>query len=78
METMSPGPPLVDSPQSELERQLIRQYLRDKGYESHDLHALPKGQANALYRQACRYAALKLAEVEARAQFRHKIRYEGR
>lgn len=78
MGTTSPGPPRIDSPQSELERQFIRQYLRDKGYGRDDLRALPKGQANALYRQACRYAALKLAEVEARAQFRHKIRYEER
>ena len=78
MKTTSPGLPLVDSPQSELERQFIRQYLRDKGYSRDDMRTLPKGQANALYRQACRYAALKLAEVEARAQFKHKIHYEGR
>ncbi len=78
MKTTSPGTPLVDSPQSELERQFIRQYIRDKGYSRDDMRALPKEQASALYRQACRYAALKLAEVEARALFRHKIRYDER
>ena len=72
------GSPPVDSPHSELALQFIRQYLQEKGFSQHDLRTLPEGQARELYRQACRYAALKLAEVEARAQFRHKIRFDAR
>ncbi|MCJ7700351.1 MAG: hypothetical protein MUO62_02105 [Anaerolineales bacterium] len=51
--------------------------LRDKGFSRQDLLKLPKDDANALLGQARRYATLKLAEIEARARFRHKIRFEN-
>ena len=62
--------------QSDLERQLISDYLEEKGFSLADLRNLPKEQAQALMVEACQYASLKLAEVESRAQFRHKIRYD--
>jgi len=62
--------------QSDLERQLISDYLEEKGFSRADLRNLPKDQARALMVEACRYASLKLAEVESRAQFRQKIRYD--
>ena len=62
-------------PQSELEWQLITDYLRGKGYTRQDLKKLPKEQAHRLMTEACRYASLKLAEIEARAQFRQKIHF---
>ena len=62
-------------PQSELEWQLITDYLRDKGYTRQDLKKLPKEQAHRLMTEACRYASLKLAEIEARAKFRQKIHF---
>lgn len=73
----SPKTHISGSPHSDLEQQLIREYLRDKGFSRQDLHKLPKDDANALLGQARRYATLKLAEIEARARFRHKIRFEN-
>jgi len=64
------------SPQSALERELIREYLRSKGYQREDLHKLPKKEAKKLMKEACIYASLKLAEVEAKAGFRQKIQYK--
>ena len=60
-------------PQSALERRLIIEYLRDKGYQLQDLKGLPIREAKQLMSEACRYASIKLAEVEARAQFREEI-----
>lgn len=56
-----------------LERQLIDEYLLSKGYRMVDLHSLPKEEAKALMREACLDAALKLAEIEARVKFRKEI-----
>lgn len=58
------------SPQSALERDLIREHLRDKGYRLEDLHNLPQEEARKLMKEAYLYASLKLAEVEAKAGFR--------
>jgi hypothetical protein len=64
----------TDGPQSALERHLIEEYLQNKGYSPEDLTKLPRDIAKQLMREACRYASLKLAEVESRAQFREEIR----
>ena len=64
------------SPQSALERELIAQYLRDKGYRRKDLRKLPKEEAEKLMKEAYMYASLKLAEIEAKVSFRQKIQYE--
>jgi hypothetical protein len=64
-----------EGPQSALERKLIEEYLSEKGYHLSDLQALPERDARRLMREACRYASLKLAEVESRAQLRKEIHY---
>jgi hypothetical protein len=61
-------------PESLLERNLIREYLQEKGYTLEDLAALPKEEAKKLMIEACQYAALKLTEVESRARFERGIR----
>jgi hypothetical protein len=67
----------VDScPQSALERELIAEYLRNKGYCRKDLRKLPIEEAEKLMKEACMFASLKLAEIEAKASFRQKIQYE--
>lgn len=63
-----------EGPQSALERKLINEYLQSKGYHLDNLHTLPEDEAKELMIEACRYASLKLAEVESRAQFRQDIR----
>jgi hypothetical protein len=64
----------TEYPQSALERKLISEYLNSKGYRRQDLRNLPVQDAKMLMREACHYAALKLAEIEARSKFRQNIR----
>ena len=61
--------------QNPLERQFIIDYLAEKGYCFQDLNFMPKDQASKLMSAACIWASLKLAEIEARCQFRRKIQY---
>ena len=64
---------VTDGPESVLEHNLITEYLRDRGYELSDLKYLPEIEADILLKEACRYATLRLAEIEARCKFRRKI-----
>jgi len=61
------------SMEASLEGRFIEEYLLSKGYRITDLHSLPKEEALALRIEACRYATLKLAEIEARSRFRKAI-----
>jgi hypothetical protein len=72
--SICPDRVFVESPQSLLERTLIEEYLLNKGYLRSDLSRLPPGQAKNLLREACRFASLRLAEIESRAKFHEKIR----
>jgi hypothetical protein len=63
-----------DGPQSALERMLLEEFLRGKGYRLSDLDRLPKEEAKALMIEACRFASLKLAQLESTAHFREEIR----
>ena len=65
-----------NAPQSLLERQLIIDFLAEKGYSQEDLPSLPPDLAKELMTAACRYASLKLAEIEARSRFRQNIKFE--
>lgn len=65
---------LADGPQSDLEKNLIIEFLRGKGFTLKDLERMPKEEAKLLMKEACTYASLKLAEVESRANFREEIR----
>lgn len=64
-----------EGPQNALERKFIREYLHGKGYQMEDLAQLPRDEAQQLMREAHQYAALKLAEVEAKGHFRKKIHF---
>lgn len=70
-----PIPIMRRLPHSDLEWQFITDYLKAKGYSRQDLKNLSKDDAHHLRVEACRYASLKLAEIEARAQFRQKIHF---
>lgn len=61
-------------PQATLERALIAEYLLGKGYLVSDLRQLPPDEARQLMAAACRFAGLRLAEIEARARMRRNIR----
>lgn len=66
----------TNAPQSPLERQLIIDFLKEKGYKLGDLKRLPRKQSKALMSQACTHASLRLAEIEARSRFREKTHFE--
>jgi hypothetical protein len=73
----APSQTAFHAPQSSLERQLIIDFLKDKGYRLEDLKTLPRSRARKLMIQACTYASLRLAEIEARSQFRQRTHFEG-
>lgn len=58
---------------SSLERELISKYLLERGYLLEDLETMPEEDAKNLMSDACKYASLKLAEMESRAHFRQKL-----
>lgn len=64
-------------PQVDLEKQFISDYLKEKGYRSEDLTTLPKEIAHCLMVEACRYASLKLAEIESRSHLQRKIHFDS-
>jgi hypothetical protein len=72
--TIVNGKDMAVSSESNLERKLIAEYLLNKGYSLSVLKNLPKKKAKILMKEACRYATLKLAEIEARSKFRRKIK----
>jgi galactitol-specific phosphotransferase system IIB component len=59
---------------STMEKTLLEEYLNSQGYSLSDLKNLPVEQAKALMAEACKYASLKLSQIESRAGFRDKIR----
>ena len=59
----------VEDPNAMLEKALIEEYLREKGYSHEDLKKLPPEIVEQLMKEASQYASLKLEEVEARAHF---------
>ena len=68
-----------DGPQAPLESMLIDEYLQSKGFSSiKELCNLPEIEAKKHLIDACRFASLKLAEIESKARFRGEIHYQDR
>lgn len=59
----------IEDPNALLERALIEEYLKEKGYTHDDLKKLPAELVEKLMKEASQYASLKMEEVEARAHF---------
>lgn len=59
--------PAEQDPHAELEKMLISEYLHERGFSLAGLRELPHEQAEALMKEASRYASTKLAELESRA-----------
>jgi hypothetical protein len=72
----TPDQNVVTAPQSPLERQLIIDYLEGKGYHLEDLKKLPANLVKELMTAASAHASLRLTEIEARSQFRRKIKFK--
>ena len=59
----------VEDPNAMLEKALIEEFLKQKGYTHDDLKKLPAELVEKLMKEASQYASLKMEEVEARAHF---------
>ena len=59
----------VEDPNAMLEKALIEEYLKEKGYSHEDLKKLPAKLVEKLMKEASQYASLKMEEVKARAHF---------
>ena len=60
-----------------LEKQLIEQYLHEKGYLLEGLKKLPADLVEKLMKEASRYASLKMEDVKARAHFIQELHDGG-
>jgi len=65
---------MSEGPESALEKQLVEDYLKSKGYTREALHQMPPETVKELMKEACTYASLKLAELESKSKFRDEIR----
>ena len=59
----------MEAPGSQLERSLIDEFLRARGHDARSIAALSEQARDELLEDASSYAALKLAEIEARARY---------
>ncbi len=63
----------LHAPLGELERAIIDQFVRARGYDPLTLHALPEDERETLLKEASLHASAKLAEIEARSHFLAEI-----
>ena len=63
----------LEDPQARLERALIEEYLQERGCSLATMNSKPAGEQRALLGEASRYAAGRLAEIDARAAYIHEI-----
>ncbi len=59
----------VEDPNAMLEKALMEEFLKEKGYSLEGLKGLSAELAEKLMKEASQNASLKLEEVEARAKF---------
>ena len=60
-----------------MEMMLINQYLKGHGCSIKDLCVLPHDAAKKLMTEACKFASARLAEIDAKTQFRIDIHQPG-
>jgi hypothetical protein len=63
----------ITDPNAGLERALIDDFIRARGYDPSRLKELPEEQRQRLQRDASRHAAARLTEMEARAHYVHEL-----
>ena len=59
----------IEDPNANLERALIEEFIRARGFDPMQLHALPDEQRLRLWSEASAHAAARLTEMEARAHY---------
>jgi hypothetical protein len=60
-----------------LEKALIDEYLKDKGYDRESLKKLPKDEARRIMIEASIYASGKLSEIETKARYKQNLKDVG-
>ncbi len=63
----------MEDPQAKLGRMYVEEYLRNKGHTWASVRALPEEAAKKIMVEASTYAAIKLSEVDARANVVKKM-----
>ncbi len=63
----------LEDPQARLERALIDEFLSERGCDLSTVRTRPPGEQRALLIQASQYAAVHLAEIDARAAYVHDL-----
>jgi hypothetical protein len=67
----------LEDPQARLERALIDEYLQGRGCSLSTVDLKPLDERRNLLMQAAQYAAVRLAEIDARAAYVHDIHRGG-
>jgi hypothetical protein len=63
----------LEDPQARLERALIEEYLQQRGCSLATVSMRAPGERRRLLEEAAQYAAVRLAEIDARAAYIHDI-----
>ena len=63
----------LEDPQARLERALISEYLATRGCDLTTIDSKPPAERRELLEQASLYAAVRLAEIDARAAYVHDL-----
>jgi len=65
--------PPLRPPLDELERALIDEFLRARGYDREALAGLTDAERHVVMTEASTYASTRLMEIEARSRLAHEI-----
>lgn len=67
------APAPEDEARAVLEKGLINEYLKNKGYSRESLKKLPENEARRLLTEASIYASGKLTEIETKARLKQNL-----
>jgi hypothetical protein len=70
-----PDRPPLQSPLGQLERALIDEFVRERGYDPAHLAELPEREREELLKQASLHASARLAEVESRSHYIDEVHH---
>ncbi len=76
MTMKNPGTPPMEDRAAHIELALIEEFMAAHGCDPAQLSELSGDERHRMLRQAAAYAAMKLAEIEARAHFVHELHGE--
>ena len=70
-----PDPPAMQPPHGQLERALIDEFVRQRGYDPQGLAGLPEQEREELLKQASVHASARLAEIESRSHYLDEVHH---